>query len=340
MAGAQAAAVPAPLAWGAEALWEALHPLLPGLSVEVAASLPSTNSALLARVRGGAADAPAAPPAGDEPPVNAFALRRRSRESRAFDAPAASAPVQRGSDLSPCLLVAEQQTGGRGRLGRQWQSQRGASLTFSLALPYSPVDWSGLSLAVGVALADALDPAAGAPRIGIKWPNDLWLLDGSEASTAGDVPPGRKLGGILIETVAAAGQRVAVLGIGLNVLPFDVAEASSGSACLHEFDATLTAPQVLARVAPPLLHALLTFEREGFAPFAARFATRDLLRGRPVRTTLAGVGHGVAVGVNEVGALLLDTPAGRRELVGGEVSVRLQPAAGEPRAFGPGEAAA
>jgi len=315
-AGRDAAAAP-PLAWGAEALWEALLPLLPGLTVEVAASLPSTNSELLARLRGGAAEAPAEPALPD----TAFALRRRSRESRAFDAPAASA----APDLAPCLLVAEQQTGGRGRLGRQWQSQRGASLTFSLALPYAPADWSGLSLAVGVALADALDASAGAPRIGLKWPNDLWLLDA--ASAAAGAPPGRKLGGILIETVAAAGRRFAVVGVGLNVLPVDVAEASSGSASLQELGAAVTAPQALARVAPALVRALLAFEREGFAPLAPRFAQRDLLRGREVNTTLAGVPRGLAVGVNDAGALLLDTPAGRRELVGGEVSVRLRTAA-------------
>src|SRR5436305_15350183 len=101
---------------------------------------------------------------------------RRSVESTAFG--------RRAADLQPCLLVAEHQTHGHGRNGRVWQAAPGASLTFSLALPLAPKDWSGLSLAVGVALAQALDPpqagaaASDAPRIGVKWPNDLWLPDG------------------------------------------------------------------------------------------------------------------------------------------------------------------
>ena len=66
---------------------------------------------------------------------------------------------RRSMDTQPCLLVAEQQLRGRGRVGRSWQSRAGASLTFSLALPLSPVDWSGRSLAVGVALAGALEPS-------------------------------------------------------------------------------------------------------------------------------------------------------------------------------------
>jgi BirA family biotin operon repressor/biotin-[acetyl-CoA-carboxylase] ligase len=62
----------------------------------------------------------------------------------------------RTGQTEPVLLVAERQTAGRGRLGRPWASDVGASLTFSLGLPLAPTDWSGLSLAVGVALAESL----------------------------------------------------------------------------------------------------------------------------------------------------------------------------------------
>jgi BirA family biotin operon repressor/biotin-[acetyl-CoA-carboxylase] ligase len=101
----------------------------------------------------------------------------------------------RQGDTAACLLVAERQHAGRGRQGRAWQSAPGASLTFSLGLPLSPQRWGGLSLAVGVALAEALHPL-----LRIKWPNDLWTLDDHGA-------PAGKLGGILIETQgqAAAG---------------------------------------------------------------------------------------------------------------------------------------
>ena len=290
------------LHWGAEALWQQLEPLLPGLSVEVVARCPSTNTALLerARVAGGPVD------------DNAFVQVRRSLESAAFG--------RRAADVQPCLLVAEHQTAGRGRMGRSWTSVPGASLTFSLALPMRVADWSGLSLAVGVALADALepDPAPGQPRIGLKWPNDLWLLDG----------PGRgvKFGGILIETLPAGGQRLAVIGIGLNVMPQEQpADANTGFGCLQDMDHAASAPGLLERVALPLVRALKLFEREGFGAFAERFAARDLLVGLPVRTTLAEVPEGVARGVSASGALLVETAAGIQQISSGEVSVRLKP---------------
>jgi len=298
------------LDWDAEALWAQLEPELPGLSVEVVARMSSTNSALLERAR-----------VVREAVENGGVARvRRSVESAAFG--------RRQTDLQPCLLVAEHQTAGRGRHGRSWHASPGASLTFSLALPLAPSDWSGLSLVVGVALADALDPLppGGAPRIGVKWPNDLWLLDVDGVSGVG-----RKLGGILIETVAAAAQRLAVIGIGLNVLPLDAAEsagASQGIACLQEIDRHATAPGVLKRVAGPLVAALKQFEREGFGAFATRFAARDLLRDHAVQTTPPVAVEGVAAGVSPSGALLVRVAGGGlREIVSGEVSVRLSPSA-------------
>jgi BirA family biotin operon repressor/biotin-[acetyl-CoA-carboxylase] ligase len=296
-----------PLRWGAEALWEQLTPQLPGLSVEVVARISSTNSALLERAR------IVMPTAED----GDMAQVRRSVESTAFG--------RRAADLQPCLLVAEHQTHGRGRQGRVWQAAPGASLTFSLALPLAPEDWSGLSLAVGVALADALDPPAegAAPRLGVKWPNDLWLLD--------DAGSGRKLGGILIETVAAGTRRLAVIGIGLNVLPLSTADTATGFACLQELDADVTAPRVLSRIAKPLVEALRRFEREGFAGFADTFARRDLLQGRRVRTTHPDVPEGRAEGLASDGALLVRTPDGSvKTVASGEVTVRLQPGGEAP----------
>ena len=296
------------IVWHSDALWRQLLPLLPGLSVEVVHSTQSTNSALLQRAR-------------VRPDTDADAadvLVRRSVESTAFG--------RRASDWQPCLLVAEQQLAGRGRQGREWQSRPGASLTFSLGVGLAAADWSGLSLAIGVALCDALDPphpdaAAPAPpdearpRLALKWPNDLWLLGGAG--------PGRKLGGVLIETVTAGAQRLAIIGVGLNVSPFDAQPVSTGFATLQELDAAATAPGVLAQVALPLVQALKQFESEGFAAFAQRFAARDLLRGQAVRTTLADTPEGVACGVSAQGALLLQTDAGVRAIASGEVSVRL-----------------
>jgi BirA family biotin operon repressor/biotin-[acetyl-CoA-carboxylase] ligase len=292
------------LRWGAEALWQQLGPLLPGLSVEVVASADSTNTRLLerARIASGRRDGVITTPG------------QLDSSPGALDTPTPRG--RRNDDTHPCLLVAEAQTSGRGRLGRTWRSSPGASLTFSLAMPLQPPSWSGLSLAVGVALADALDPApADVPaRIGLKWPNDLWLMDAPGR--------GRKLGGVLIETVAVGERRMTVVGVGLNVLPLaEAVDLISGFACLQEFRPDLDAPQALKRVALPLAQALKRFEHEGLAPFVAAYRRRDLLLGQPVSTTFPGVDEGVAEGIDEQGALRVRS-GDVHTLVSGEVSVR------------------
>ena len=155
-------------AWPVEDLQRTLEPLLAGITIEVMAEVDSTNSELMRRIRQG--------------------------------------------QRAPQLLIAERQSAGRGRQGRTWLSHTDpqgqphvhASLTFSLSLPLQRSDLSGLSLAVGLALAEALHPA-----IGLKWPNDLWW-------------EGRKLGGILIETANHGPHRFAVIGVGLNLIqPMD-----------------------------------------------------------------------------------------------------------------------
>lgn len=268
----------APLRWPLEALWAQLEPLRPGLSVEALVETDSTSTRLLERARSG--------------------------------------------DGAPCLLVAERQTAGRGRLGRTWFSDTSSStadgpgsLTFSLGLTLAPADWSGLSLAVGVALAEALHPG-----VRLKWPNDLWLID--EAAPGA---PGRKLGGVLIETAALPdGGRYAVIGVGLNLArPEARPEITQATAGWREIEPLARAPEMLARLAPPLLIALGVFEQQGFAAFTARFAARDALAGRPVQTTDPGAEHGVADGVDARGALRVRTERGEECLIrSGEVSVR------------------
>jgi BirA family biotin operon repressor/biotin-[acetyl-CoA-carboxylase] ligase len=226
-------------------------------------------------------------------------------------------------DPAPCLMVAERQTAGRGRMGRSWWSEPGASLTFSLGLSYAPKDWSGLSLAVGVALAEALEPApATAPRIGLKWPNDLWLRNNDPTDLSA-----HKLGGILIETLMLPNaQRWLVIGVGMNIaatptqisntaIPFD-----TGYGGLQSLDTALDAPTALHRLARPLLHALKTFEHQGWAAFQPRFEARDVLAGRHVQ---AGPSiQGRAAGTNHEGALLVHTASGLEAIHSGEVSVR------------------
>ncbi|MGS5089579.1 biotin--[acetyl-CoA-carboxylase] ligase [Hydrogenophaga sp. A37] len=219
--------------------------------------------------------------------------------------------------LEPVLLAAEEQTAGRGRLGKGWHSRAGQSLTFSLALPLAPADWSGLSLAVGVSLAESLHP-----DVRLKWPNDLWLHE-------------RKLGGILVETAgtgdSATARRTVVVGVGINIARPEnaVVAALAGAATslppvapagLAEVLVGVTVGEVLERVVPALVRDVQRFEREGFAPFAARFAVRDALSGRAVRLS-DGV-EGIAEGVSRQGALQVLTPQGLREVTSAEVSVR------------------
>ncbi len=236
-----------------------------------------------------------------------------------------AAAASDAATFAPSLLVTDRQTAGRGRHGRAWRGAAGASLTFSLAWPFARDDLSGLSLAVGVALADALDPPPGAGRIGLKWPNDLWLLD---RSADPGQRPGRKLAGVLVETAPFAPGRVAVIGVGINVLPLDVADATSGVAALVEIDRAATVAGTLARVAPALTAALRRFESAGFPAFADRFAARDLLRGRQIVSDAEGGGAGVASGVDAEGALWLDRPNERVRVTSGEWRLRLASAAG------------
>ena len=200
------------------------------------------------------------------------------------------------------LLVAERQTAGRGRMGRVWQSQPGDSLTFSIGLPMAPRDWSGLSLAVGLSLAESLHPS-----VQLKWPNDLWFED-------------RKLGGILVEAASMGWRSQVVVGVGLNIRPRLGDGLNTAPAALSELMPALTAPMGLAQVALPLIQTLLRFEQEGFSPLQARFESRDVLKGRRVHTSDGLVG--IALGVSPSGALLLQTDVGRQEIHSAEISVR------------------
>ena len=220
---------------------------------------------------------------------------------------------RRSNDTQPTLLVAEHQTLGRGRLGRIWQSGPGTSLTFSLGLPMAPRDWSGLSLAVGVTLADALEPPepGHAPRLWLKWPNDLWLVDGPAA--------GASSAACSIETVAIGRQRLAVVGVGLNVRPLAApAEANWPPASPACRSSTRRHAAVGAGARGPAARCrrCASFEARRLPGFAPAYARRDLLAGpggaAPDAAAAEGVIEGVVCGVVEYGALQVQTaPAAR-----------------------------
>lgn len=221
-------------------------------------------------------------------------------------------------DNPPTLLVALSQSAGRGRMGRVWQSDAGAGLTFSWGMHLAPTDWSGLSLAVGLALVESLDPE-GQWGLRLKWPNDLcW-------QSAGAV---RKLGGILIETQLGAAptdapaRRWCVVGVGLNLQTPDISSAGLAPVGWSEVtgEPMPHGPDILQACMAALVPALRAFELHGFAPLAERFAQRDALKGQTV--TLSDGRVGTALGVDAQGALLVETALGLQAVHSAEVSVR------------------
>ncbi|MFZ3127880.1 MAG: biotin--[acetyl-CoA-carboxylase] ligase, partial [Rhodoferax sp.] len=176
------------------------------------------------------------------------------------------------------------------------------SLTFSLGLALAPQDWSGLSLAVGLAVVESLHPA-----LQLKWPNDVWLQD-------------RKLAGILIETASVGEARYAVIGVGINIAAREADGLRTLPAALTEVLPGVDAPAALERVAAALVWAVQRFERQGFAPLRQAYHARDLLYGREVQCS-DGL-TGMARGVDASGALLVHTAVGLKKITSAEVSVR------------------
>jgi BirA family transcriptional regulator, biotin operon repressor / biotin---[acetyl-CoA-carboxylase] ligase len=204
------------------------------------------------------------------------------------------------------VVVAQAQTAGRGRHGRLWLDEPGASLLTSIILRprLEPARLPTLSLAAGVAVVEALERVTGLkPRL--KWPNDV-LVDG------------RKLAGILLESRIGPSPLV-VLGIGVNlaqrVFPADLAERATSVRLAAgrrvDADALLTA----------LLESLdawrTRLETEGWAPIRERWRALTETLGR--RVSIDGV-EGVAVDVDEDGALIVAEGDVRRRVVAGEVN--------------------
>lgn len=212
------------------------------------------------------------------------------------------------ADAAPsgAVLVAERQTAGRGRMGRQWHAEPGASLTFSLLykLPRGLAP-SGLSLAVGVAIAEALSKL-GVDAVALKWPNDI-------------LRHGRKLGGILIELSGSS----AVIGIGVNLrLPANLPDDVRANAAA--VDLALDRNLLLARLLESLHGVLDTFGIGGFAALRDRWSTLNAYAGAPVRilSAFAEAQEGLCAGVDADGALLLQTTQGIARVISGDVSLR------------------
>ena len=218
----------------------------------------------------------------------------------------------------PQALLAEHQSAGRGRHGRSWHSPFGTNLYVSLAWTFSqwPAALTALPLATGVATAEALAELE-LPDLRLKWPNDLWI-------------GGAKLGGILIEQRGEAGGSCrVVVGLGLNVAMRSATTAHIGQAwttLAERLGRTPSRNALAARILGHWCVMLERFSRDGFVPFEPGFRALDLLRNRAVTLSLPeGEVAGIARGVDESGALLVDAGDTRRRILSGEVNLRVTP---------------
>lgn len=233
--------------------------------------------------------------------------------------------LRRDTPVRGCaVLLAERQTGGRGRRGREWASPLAAHLYLSLARRFEGglARLGGLSLVAGVAACEALQ-ALGFPQLRLKWPNDLVVNDGAGL---------RKLGGLLVEGGGEAGGAArAVVGIGVNVR-MPAAFSSAIDQPWTQLAALAPAPParnlLAAGLLAQLLPALDVFDAQGLAPFLPRYAALDALAGRPVQVHEAERSWDAqALGIAEDGALRVRDDAGDIRLVhAGDLSVRAAPA--------------
>lgn len=201
--------------------------------------------------------------------------------------------------------LTDNQTRGRGRHGRTWQSPPGSGLCLSLAYTFAsqPANLSALTLAIGLGVIEALK-GLGVVGVQLKWPNDLVANDG-------------KLGGILTETQShRSGAITVVTGVGINVALGEGVEIDSEwsgpvADLSRIVDPTPSGDQMAARIIDELCATFIDFEAQGFSSYAQKWPGHDWLYGRNVtidtpQCEVSGVGAGIA----EDGALLVDTGFG------------------------------
>ncbi|MEZ8144680.1 biotin--[acetyl-CoA-carboxylase] synthetase [Enterovibrio norvegicus FF-162] len=218
-----------------------------------------------------------------------------------------------GQLASGTACLAEYQQTGRGRRGRTWFSPFGANLYLSMywRLDAGMAAAMGLSLVVGVSMAETL-AQLGAENVKVKWPNDLYWND-------------RKLAGILVEMTGQAGEAAhLVIGMGLNVAMPDTDAVDQDWANLKDTCHTLPDKNKLAAaLINGVTDALKQYEETGMTGFVERWDRYDNFNGRAVKLLLGErVVKGIARGINEQGALLLETEAGITPYLGGEISLR------------------
>ncbi len=224
---------------------------------------------------------------------------------------------EQGAGHAEVCLV-EQQTAGRGRRGRAWNTPWGQSLMLSLGwrVESGVASLEGLSLAVGVALAQVLEGHGVEPRL--KWPNDVLL----------ELPEGGlgKLAGILVEVSGdAAGPCEVVIGMGINVglPPGFRKDLDQPAAAVHDQAPGLSRNDLAVELIEALMPLVAHFEEQGFAAWQAAWNARHAFAGYDV-DILRGERRepAVAEGVDATGNLLVRREGCLERLAGGEISVR------------------
>ncbi|WP_422529340.1 bifunctional biotin--[acetyl-CoA-carboxylase] ligase/biotin operon repressor BirA [Serratia fonticola] len=210
--------------------------------------------------------------------------------------------------------IAEYQQAGRGRRGRQWVSPFGANLYLSMfwRLEQGPAAAMGLSLIIGIVMAEVLQ-RLGAEQVRVKWPNDLYLND-------------RKLAGILVELTGKTGDAAQlVLGAGINMAmrETNASQIDQRWINLQEAGITIDRNELAATLLNELRNSLRQFEIDGLAPFISRWRQLDNFIDRPVKLLIGEQQiFGIARGIDQQGALLLEQEGVIKPFIGGEISLR------------------
>lgn len=216
---------------------------------------------------------------------------------------------------SGTVCLAEYQAKGRGRRGREWVSPFGSNLYMSMfwRLDAGMAAAMGLSLVVGVAIVEALEEL-GLEGVKLKWPNDLYYQD-------------RKLAGILIEMSGQAGGAAnLVIGMGMNLMmPEQTEGITQPWSSLSEVatEGSIDRNQLAIELIRALHSALADYEVHGMSGFVERWNRLDNFLGRPIKLIIGPREvAGIARGINEQGAVLLETETGIESFIGGEISLR------------------
>ena len=217
------------------------------------------------------------------------------------------------------IALSEIQTDGRGRRGRQWHSPFGRNIYMSVARNFDCAisELSGLSLVIAISLAESIT-ALGVDGVTLKWPNDIYVR-------------GSKLAGVLLELRGESNSPCrAVIGIGINVnMPALSEHESEIDQSWIDISQLLGAPQnrnqIVARIINDLIKNLVIFENEGFEIFMERWKDFDFLKNKAVNIHGALLDKsGIARGIDQHGALLVEIDGNIEPVFSGEVSIRLQ----------------